>query len=1188
MFTKVLIANRGVAAVRIVRTLKRMGIGSVGLRSDAEADAAYFTEMDEVVDLGDGSLADTYLNIPRIVSAAVEAGAQAIHPGYGFLSENAGFAETVADAGLVFIGPSPATIRTFGLKHRARDVARAAGVAMLPGSELLTDELEAVQQAETLGFPVILKSTAGGGGIGMQRCNSAEEVVKAFTSVRDLARANFASPGIFLEKFLVAPRHVEVQVFGDGAGGVLVLGDRDCSLQRRNQKLVEECPAPNIPEDVRRQLHDQARALTRAIEYASAGTVEFLYDPATSAFYFLEVNTRLQVEHGVTEMVYGIDLVEWMLQLAAGELPAIDELARSLTPRGAAIQARHYAEDPYQAFRPMPGSIDIDYQSGTRIDTWVRGAETVPHQFDPLLANVICHADKRAQAIAALRETLTNAGMYGIATNRAYLVEALAAPALTDAAMSTDTLGALVYQPDEIEVLRPGLQTTVQAFPGRQGYWEVGVPPSGPMDELSFRLANRLLGNAEDAAGLEIVFDGPKLLFRNATEVVVTGADAPVQLDGQAVPCWQIVTVQPGQALDIGRIGNGMRCYLQVRGGFDVKAVLGSTTTFTLGNMGGHEGRALRTGDVLRFRQRAAVTTPLQLPVSPDMSARHELRVLAGPHTAPDFFTEADIRGMFEARWRVHHNSSRTGVRLVGPQPSWAREDGGEAGLHPSNIHDNAYAFGALDFTGDMPVILGPDGPSLGGFVCPAVVINADRWKLGQLQPGDELELVCVSEDEARAALAEQEAVIAGAAAPGGVTGQAGASPLQTPLLWHSTPEESDTPLVIRRAGQEWLLIEFGPPVLDIRIRALVHRVMSMLSENPLGGIVEMTPGIRSLQVRFDHKRWSAGELIAALRPYLFEAMQTKAEYLPSRIVHMPLSWDDPACQLAIERYVSSVRADAPWCPDNIEFIRRINGLASKQDVKRIVMEANYLVLGLGDVYLGAPVATPVDPRHRLVTTKYNPARTWTAENSVGIGGSYLCVYGMEGPGGYQFVGRTTPVWRLGGFPANAENSWLLDHFDQIRFYEVDAQTLIEMREATRRGSFVPKIEESRFSLNGYADLLEQNRTGIDQFNATRSAAFSEELQRWRDAGLHTFAEAETEAVVTDVEDGRIVESPMAASVWRLDRSATRGVEADSEIILLEAMKSEISIKTPWAGSVEFLVKEGQVVEPGQALAVIR
>ncbi len=1187
MFDKVLIANRGVAAVRIERTLRRLGVQSVGLRSSAEADATYFSAMDEVFDLGDGPLADTYLNASRIVDAAVETGVQAIHPGYGFLSENADFAEAVADAGLTFVGPSPATIRAFGFKHRAREIARQAGVEMLPGSELLADPDAAVAAAEELGFPVILKSTAGGGGIGMQRCDSVEELSRAYSTVRDLAAANFAAPDMFLEKFLVAPRHVEVQIFGDGCGGVVVLGDRDCSLQRRNQKLVEECPAPAVPDEVRSQLHAQAAALARATDYASAGTVEFLYDAVENRFYFLEVNTRLQVEHGVTELVYGVDLVEWMLQLAAGELPSAHLLAESLTPHGAAIQARLYAEDPYHDFRPTPGPVDIDYRTETRVDTWVLGSELVPHQFDPLLANVICHADDRSAAMVKLRRTLAQADIYGIATNRMYLAEALAGQAFADASMSTAMLGSLVYEPDEVEVVSAGLQTTIQAFPGRQGYWEVGVPPSGPMDDLSFRLANRLLGNAEDAAGLEIVFEGPTLLFRSAVDAVVTGADVPVLLDGQPVAAWQVLRVQAGQRLDIGRVENGMRCYLQVRGGFDAKTVLGSVTTFTLGNMGGHEGRQLRTGDVLRWR--AADPVDAAAPAKLDISARLKIRVLPGPHTAPDFFTPEDIQQIFAARWRVHHNSSRTGVRLIGPQPVWAREDGGEAGLHPSNIHDNAYAFGALDFTGDMPVILGPDGPSLGGFVCPAVVINADRWKLGQLQPGDEVDLVCVSAAEAEAALAEQEAYLANPA--GGLieTSGEGASPLASPVCWQSTQQELDLPVVVRRAGQEWLLIEFGAPVLDIRIRVVVHVLMKLLMDERLEGLVEMTPGVRSLQVRFDHRRWSTQTLIEALRPCIEEATRARSHTLSSRIVHMPLSWDDPACQLAVERYLSSVRADAPWCPDNIEFIRRINGLDEKADVKRIVFDASYLVLGLGDVYLGAPVATPVDPRHRLVTTKYNPARTWTAENSVGIGGSYMCVYGMEGPGGYQFVGRTTPVWRLEGFSADEQACWLLNHFDQIRFHEVDPQTLMELREATRRGAYVPDVEECSFSLDGYEELLRDNANEIEAFSARRTAAFAAELQRWRELGLHTFAEAaESEAPETEPVDGYVVASPMAASVWRINSSASRGVDAESEILLLEAMKSEISVLSPVSGCVEFLVKEGQVVEPGQALAVVR
>ena len=1185
MFDKVLIANRGVAAVRIARTLRAMGVVSVGLRTDAELDARYFDSFDEVIDLGAGDLSETYLNQGKIVQGARKVGAQAIHPGYGFLSENADFAEYAVQSGLNFIGPNPETIRVFGLKHEARRIASENNVRMLPGSGLLASREEALDAAAQIGYPVILKSSAGGGGIGMQACRSSEELSQAYDSVSALAAANFSTAGVFVEKFLQAPRHVEVQIFGDGQGDVLVLGDRDCSLQRRNQKLVEECPAPNISDDVRKAIHDQAARLAKSVRYASAGTIEFLYDAETAEFYFLEVNTRIQVEHGVTEMVYQIDLIEWMVRLADGDLPALETLMT--IPKGAAIQARFYAEDPYADFRPTPGTISSRFPVGGRTDTWLTNIDEVPHQFDPLLANIISYGQSREEARQGLLNSLADTKVFGIATNRDFLSAALSSKEFVAERMHTSTLAKIVYAPTEIEVLSPGFQTLVQSYPGRQGYWEVGVPPSGPMDDLSFRLANRLLGNDETAAGLEITFSGPCLKFRSDAVFVVCGADVDVTLDETPVRMWEQVFAMAGQKVEIGQIPSGMRVYFCVAGGLDVEEVLGSGTTFTLGGMGGHSGRCLRALDVLRWDESSAKNVKPQLrQVAPvDVSQRHVIRVMLGPHTSPDYFLPSDIEEIFAAEWKVHHNSSRTGVRLVGPQPEWARTDGGEAGLHPSNIHDNAYSFGAIDFTGDMPVILGPDGPSLGGFVCPGVVINADRWKLGQLQPGDAVELMPVDRDQAARALEEQSLYLKSGETTDAIDS---AAPLLTsPILWQKG-REPGMPVMIRQAGQEWLLVEFGVPELSVSVRTAVHYFVALIRDAQIRGIVEMTPGIRSLQVRFDTSVWKGEQLASVLEPLVTEAVERRGDAIPSRRIKLPLSWDDPACNLAVERYMASVRADAPWCPDNIEFIRRINGLDSKDEVKEIVFGASYLVMGLGDVYLGAPVMTPLDPRHRLVTTKYNPARTWTAENSVGIGGAYMCIYGMEGPGGYQFVGRTTPVWRNQGFAGFGSDPWLLDHFDQIQFYEVDADTLMEMRAATRNGALVPEVEIVEFDPVDYEASLNAEAGDIERFANLRTKAFAAEMDRWRAAGLHKFVEQEAVASTnTLADDAFVVESPMAASVWKLNQEVLNGAVRGAEILLLEAMKSEISVSAPKEGTVEFLVKEGQVVEAGQPLALI-
>ena len=308
-FSKVLIANRGAIACRVIRTLRDMGLTSVAVYAETDSDSLHVRQADEAYSLGDGPAATTYLDQDKLFEVIRKSGAGAIHPGYGFLSENADFARRCDAEGVVFLGPTPEQMEQFGLKHTARSLAESAGVPLLPGTGLLTNLEEALKAADTIGYPVMLKSTAGGGGIGMSRCYGPDDLGKSFESVQRLSQNNFSNSGVFLEKFVEHARHVEVQLFGDGGGQVLALGERDCSAQRRNQKVIEEAPAPGLSDDVRSRMHATARQLGESIGYRSAGTVEFIYDPDTTEFYFLEVNTRLQVEHGVTEQVYGVDLV---------------------------------------------------------------------------------------------------------------------------------------------------------------------------------------------------------------------------------------------------------------------------------------------------------------------------------------------------------------------------------------------------------------------------------------------------------------------------------------------------------------------------------------------------------------------------------------------------------------------------------------------------------------------------------------------------------------------------------------------------------------------------------------------------------------------------------------------------------------------------------------------------------------
>ncbi|MEE3934315.1 urea carboxylase [Pseudomonas viridiflava] len=1206
MFDKLLIANRGAIACRILRTLRTLKVKGVAVYSEADVASLHLMQADEAHSLGEGGAAGTYLAVDKILAIAKASGAGAIHPGYGFLSENAAFAQACEDAGIAFVGPTPEQLRVFGLKHTARALAKQHGVPMLEGTELLDSVDAALTAAESISYPVMLKSTAGGGGIGMRVCRSAAELADSFEAVKRLGQNNFSDAGVFIEKYIQRARHLEVQVFGDGQGEVLALGVRDCSVQRRNQKVLEETPAPNLPEGMADELCSAAIKLAKAVNYRSAGTVEFVFDSQDQRFYFLEVNTRLQVEHGVTEQVWGVDLVGWMVQLAAGDLPPLAELQATLKPNGHAIQARLYAEDPGRDFQPCPGlltAVSFPPADGQalRIDTWVEAGCEIPPFFDPMIAKLISWAPSRDEASAALAEALAESRLYGVETNRDYLRQIIADTPFASGQPWTRCLEDLVYRADTFEVLSGGTQTSVQDYPGRLGYWAVGVPPSGPMDSRALRQGNLLLGNAEGCAALEITMSGPLLRFNTDAVVAVTGATIPLTLDGESYPMNTALLVKAGSTLALGTIaGAGARSYLCVRGGLDVPDYLGSKSTFTLGQFGGHGGRALRAGDVLHLapltdRSIGHCIADEALEVLGEV---RDMRVIYGPHAAPEYFTEAYIETFFATDWEVHFNSSRTGVRLIGPKPEWVRADGGEAGLHPSNIHDNPYAIGAVDFTGDMPVILGPDGPSLGGFVCPVTIIEADLWQLGQLKAGDKVRFHPVTVEACHAS-SQASSLPQETASPRG-SGRVRESALdhtsfvnqlQSPMILDIG--QDDKRLVARLSGDTHLLLEIGAPELDLVLRLRGHALMLALEAKALPGVIDLTPGIRSLQVHYRPAQLPLKQLLEIVAGEWDAVCAAKDLQVASRIVHLPLSWDDPACQLAIEKYMTTVRKDAPWCPSNLEFIRRINDLPNLDEVQRTVFDASYLVMGLGDVYLGAPVATPLDPRHRLVTTKYNPARTWTAENSVGIGGAYMCVYGMEGPGGYQFVGRTLQMWnRYRDVAAFEGKPWLLRFFDQIRFYPVSAEELLRIRRDFPLGRFDLNIEHSTLNLTDYQSFLSHEAEGIAAFRAQQQAAFNAERERWIANGQANFESEESIAPTTDetvLEPGQQgIDSHIAGNLWQVQVKPGERVEAGDVLVVLESMKMEIPVIAPVGGIVrDVRVQPGSAVRAGQRVVVL-
>jgi acetyl-CoA carboxylase biotin carboxylase subunit len=456
MFKRVLIANRGEIAVRVIRACREMGIESVVVFSDVDRKALHVRKADYAYHIGAAAASESYLNIEKILDVARRSGAEAIHPGYGFLSENAGFARACRDAGVKFIGPSPESMDMMGSKTRARQNMKRAGVPFVPGSERGLDLGAAERLAEQIGYPVMLKAAAGGGGKGMRMVSSREELNSAYENARSEAQRAFGDNEVYLEKFLVNPRHVEMQIFGDEHGNVVYLGERECSVQRRHQKVLEESPSPIVDQDMRRRMGEIAVRVGKAAGYYNAGTVEFLVDQDRN-FYFLEMNTRLQVEHPVTELVTGLDLVHLQMHIAAGEkLPFAQE---DIKLRGHAIECRIYAEDPDNRFFPSPGQITrliSPSGPGIRRDSGMYEGWSVPLDYDPLLAKLVGYGETRDQAIHRLLRALYEYFVGGIKTNISLFRRILKDPDFQAGNIDTGFLDRLLTKPsNETDVRRP-------------------------------------------------------------------------------------------------------------------------------------------------------------------------------------------------------------------------------------------------------------------------------------------------------------------------------------------------------------------------------------------------------------------------------------------------------------------------------------------------------------------------------------------------------------------------------------------------------------------------------------------------------------------------------------------------------------------------------------------------------------
>ncbi|MFQ8433366.1 acetyl/propionyl/methylcrotonyl-CoA carboxylase subunit alpha [Amaricoccus sp. W119] len=528
MFTKILIANRGEIACRVIETARKMGIATVAVYSDADAEARHRVLADEAVHIGPAPVSESYLKGERIIEAARATGAEAIHPGYGFLSENPEFVEAVEAAGLTFIGPSAASIRAMGLKDAAKALMAEAGVPVVPGYHGERQEPDFLAaEADKIGYPVLIKARAGGGGKGMRLVEKPGDFAAALEGAQREGKSSFGDPAVLIEKYITTPRHIEVQVFGDRHGRVVHLWERDCSLQRRHQKVIEEAPAPGMPAEVRAAMTDAAVRAAEAVDYYNAGTIEFIVDGSgplrPDGFWFMEMNTRLQVEHPVTEAITGLDLVEWQLRVAAGEpLP----LAQDEIPLlGHAFEARIYAEDPTKDFLPAPGPLlHVAFPGGARIDTGVGGGDRISAHYDPMIAKLTTHAGSRTEALFQLRQALGRTHIAGTATNLGFLQALCLDPDFAAGRMDTGLIGrkqaALTHvgAPDDATVLFAAMAA-------------LDLDPARPF--FGFRLWGSASRRVELIADGELVSRDLRLLGPN--RIAVEEGDGSVAFDAVSV-----------------------------------------------------------------------------------------------------------------------------------------------------------------------------------------------------------------------------------------------------------------------------------------------------------------------------------------------------------------------------------------------------------------------------------------------------------------------------------------------------------------------------------------------------------------------------------------------------------------------------------------------------------------------------
>ncbi|KAH3916694.1 hypothetical protein HBI56_049060 [Parastagonospora nodorum] len=1229
-----LIANRGEIAVRICKTAKKLNIKTVAIYSEADAASQHVRDADEAV-LLPGSNATAYTDEDAILHIAKDKGADAIIPGYGFLSENAHFARLVGDAGIAWVGPSPESIEAFGIKHTARALAEKANVPIVPGTKgLVEDENAAVKEAERIGFPVMLKATGGGGGMGLITCNKIEEVREGFRMVQSRGKTLFKNPGVFIEAFYPASHHIEVQVFGNGLGQAIHFGERECSIQRRHQKVIEECPSPFVERNIalREKLGDAAVRLAESIKYGSAGTIEYLVDDKSGDFFFLEMNTRLQVEHGITELCYNVDLVELMLKQADAQLTgkggldgsALKQLQPS-KPSGSAIEARVYAENPLKDYAPSPGLLQkVEWKDvpGSRIDTWVFTGSRVTPNYDPLIAKVMVHSASRDATIDSIRDLLTQSSICGPPTNLEFLAAIVDDSRFRAGTTMTSFLKEFIYAPHAIDVISAGAYTLIQDLPGRPTVGK-GIPHSGPMDPMAFQIANMLVGNPRGTEGLEITLSGPELRFVTPAIVALCGAPMEATVDGNEFPMWTSVRIEAGSKLKIGKAtGGGCRSYLAIYGGFpSVASYFGSKSTSPLVAIGGYQGRALAPGDLLQITRELPpnfMSRSLPKHLRLEYKSDWEISAMVGPHDE-GYFDPDFIKTIYDTKWKVSHNASRSGIRLVGPVPKWARKDGGEGGAHPSNLIEYGYPLGTLNWTGDDPCIFPVDCPNFGGFTSSTTVIKADWWKLGQLKAGNTLKYIRVGlQDALKKRKRNNDFLDSIEQALNTGKSLESLESLQNShvtfhecnigkaVIWEKDATANTPRVRYRQGGDDHILVEYGNESFDLNHRCRVTALENTLRSNSAPEAIEAnlynTVGCcTTLLIYYNGTKLPRVDLIAHLQAIEAQLGDLRTTKVPTRVFKLPISFESKLQDEATQRYMTNQRPHAPYLPDNLAFVAKNNAFTPQQ-LKDIYLTGQFMAVVVG-FFCGNTVSLPVDPRQRISAPKMNPSRVFTPEGTVGWAGSCMSIYPVDSPGGYQMTGRTVPCWDYYSYkPGFDDKPWIFRDFDILTFYQVSEEELDVLLGKFRAGKFEWEYDEVEFDMAEHNKLLESTAEEVKKIREKQAVAQdemtraeNESLERWRREKAENQVDESTVEKLLDDPKIAGVEAPVDANVWKVEVNEGDEVDEASVIVILEAMKLEIAVKTPESVAKEgklkvekVLVKPGDTVTAGGHLALLR